>query len=50
MKYIFTAVAITLLLLAGCGSTREVAAPTERVELISMTPLPPSLWARTKRE
>ena len=41
MKYIFSALSITLLLLTGCVGTQEVAVPTERVELISMTPLPP---------
>lgn len=41
MKYIIPAISITLLLLAGCGVTQEVATPTERVELVSMTPLPP---------
>ena len=41
MKYTFAAVSITLLLLAGCGTTQEATAPTEHLELISMTPLPP---------
>ena len=41
VKHILSAMSITLLLLTGCVGTREVAAPTERVELISMTPLPP---------
>ena len=41
MKQIISAISITLLLLTGCVGTQEVAAPTERVELISMTPLPP---------
>ena len=41
MKHILSAISITLLLLTGCAGTQEVAAPTERVELISMTPLPP---------
>lgn len=41
MKHILSAVPITLLLLTGCAGTQEVAAPAERVELISMTPLPP---------
>jgi TonB family protein len=41
MKYAITVVSVTLLLLAGCGGTQQVAAPTERLELISMTPLPP---------
>ncbi len=41
LKYIIPAISITLLLLAGCGVTQEVAGPIERVELVSMTPLPP---------
>ena len=41
MKHILSAMSITLLLLTGCVGTQEVAVPTERVELISMTPLPP---------
>jgi len=41
MKHVITATSITLLLLTGCGGTHEVAEPTERVELISMTSLPP---------
>jgi len=41
VKQIISAISITLLLLTGCAGTQEVAAPTERVELISMTPLPP---------
>jgi len=39
MKYTFAAVSITLLL-AGCGTTQEATAPTEHLELVSMTPLP----------
>jgi TonB family protein len=41
VKQILSAISITLLLLTGCAGTQEVAAPAERVELISMTPLPP---------
>lgn len=41
MKCTIAVVSVTLLCLAGCGGTRQVAVPTERLELISMTPLPP---------
>jgi len=41
MKHVIAATSITLLLFTGCGGTHEVAEPTERVELISMTSLPP---------
>jgi len=41
MKCTVAVVSITLLVLAGCGGSQEVAVPTERLELISMTPLPP---------
>jgi TonB family protein len=41
LKYIIPVISITLLLLTGCGGAYEVATPTERVELVSMTPLPP---------
>jgi TonB family protein len=41
VNHIRIILSITLLLLAGCGGTLEVAAPTERVEIVSMTPLPP---------
>ena len=40
MKHTFAAASITLLLLAGCGTTQEATAPTEHLELVSMTPLP----------
>ena len=40
MRYTCIVVSMALLVLVGCGSTEEVAVPTERVELISMTPLP----------
>lgn len=41
MKCTIAIVSITLLFLAGCGGTQQVAVPTERLELICMTPLPP---------
>lgn len=41
MKSTITVVSVALLLLSGCSGTQQVAVPTERVELISMTPLPP---------
>lgn len=41
MKHTITALAVTVLVLAGCGTTHEGAAPTERVEVVSTTPLPP---------
>jgi TonB family protein len=41
MNVRIAAVSVILLCLAGCGGTQEVAVPTERLELVSMTPLPP---------
>ena len=41
MKCTIAVVSITLLVLVGCGGSRQMAVPTERLELISMTPLPP---------
>jgi TonB family protein len=40
MESRITAMSIALLLFTGCAGTHDVAAPTERVELMSMTPLP----------
>lgn len=44
MKYVVAVVSVTLMLLAGCGGSQQVAVPTEPVELISMTTLPPITW------
>ncbi len=41
MKRTITSVSVVLLMLAGCGGSQQIAVPTERLELISMTPLPP---------
>ena len=41
MKYANIAVAFALLLFSGCSTTQQVAEPSERFEIISMTPLPP---------
>jgi TonB family protein len=41
MKCTIAVISLSLLFLAGCGGTQQVAVPTERLELISMTPLPP---------
>ena len=41
MRFADVAVAFALLLLSGCSATQQVAEPAERVEIISMTPLPP---------
>jgi TonB family protein len=41
MKSTIGVVFVVLLILAGCGGSQQIAVPTERLELISMTPLPP---------
>lgn len=41
MRHASIAVAFIVLLLAGCSTTQQVAEPSERLEIISMTPLPP---------
>jgi len=41
VRHNITAIAVSALLLAGCGTTHEGADPSERVELVSTTPLPP---------
>jgi TonB family protein len=40
MDWKVAAMSITLMLFTGCAATHDVAAPTERVELVSMTSLP----------
>lgn len=44
MKYTTAIVSVTLLFLIGCSSAQQVVTPTEPLELISMTPLPPITW------
>ena len=41
MRYRDLVVSMALLLILGCGPTEDVAVPSERLELVSMTPLPP---------
>ena len=41
MKHTITVMSVTLLLLTGCGGTQQLTTPVERLELISMTSLPP---------
>jgi TonB family protein len=41
MKSTITVVSVVFLILAGCGGSQQMAVPTERLELINMTPLPP---------
>jgi TonB family protein len=50
LKNTITAISIALLLLSGCSGIHEVAAPTEHVELISITPLPPMPQGSYKTE
>lgn len=41
VKCTIAVVSIALLVLVGCGGSQQMAVPTERLELVSMTPLPP---------
>ena len=41
MRCTIAVLPITLLVLVGCGGSQELPVQTERLELVSMTPLPP---------
>ena len=45
MKCTIAVISITLPILVGCGGSRQMPVQTERLELISMTPLPPISWS-----